>query len=246
MQLSSAVRWDERLSNEQISYYAGCLVHSLPFETVLPSEKHARLTSMYDIKINAIPRVPIIKMTKRQYAEEMVSNGKFRVGSIDYFQHFEHDQIGDASEGKSIAIGVSESVTVMKDMRTGLNDWILCCFAGAADAGVLAEFGYDCAVRITDPIAFGTAIQAAIGAEASYFARCVYCREKVLIGPVKETSRSPFYLESDAMLGVAKAFLKPLAYAPQRELRFIWPTKAECLGNLDITAPDAAKYCEIV
>lgn len=218
-----------------------------------PPGSSTKLTYVLDMKIDRIPAKPVIKMMRADHAREFLETGKLRLGSIAHFRQYEHPEIGDRSEGETIMFGIGKRGTIVRQVIGGLNEWIFCCFAGDAAPAVIEKFGYDAAIGIKDPEAFGQAISESLGGLECHFARCVYSDGRVLVGLTKEDipeegDNRDLVLGTDFadMLGPARAFLKPERYSHQKEFRFTWATKAGVSGYRDIVSPKAASYCEIV
>lgn len=243
------------LSTAQMVHAATQLLRRQPLDAAIPAGTPlAKLTYVLDIKIDRVPRSPIIKMTRSEFAEPFVKDGRIRLGSINYFRAFEHVEVGDNTEGEAILIGLGpkRSQTVVRKVIGGLNEWIFCAFAGEPNQNVIAGFGYDAAIRIIDPQKFAQAISDHLNAQASHFARCIYNDSRTLVGPTPvaypPAGEEPLVLKNDIadLVGPARAFLKPARYSHQREFRFTWTMPAGVDGVLDIICPEAAQYCEIV
>lgn len=218
-----------------------------------PPGNSPKLTYVLDMKIDRIPARPIIKMMRSDHARAFLETGTLRLGSIAHFRQYEHPEIGDRSEGETIMFGIGNRGTIVRQVIGGLNEWIFCCFAGDAAPAVIEKFGYDAAIRIKDPEAFGMAISETLGGLECHFARCVYSDGRVLVGLTNEDipeegDNRDIILGTDFadMLGPARAFLKPERYSHQKEFRFTWATEAGVTGYHDIVSPEAASYCELV
>lgn len=253
--LSSMALFRGHLTRDQMAHVAAQLQHRLTIygDKQVPRENWPKLNYVLDMKIDRVPAKPIVKMMRAEHAESFLQTGTLRLGSIAHFRHYDHAEIGDATEGETIMFGLSNRGTMMRQVIGGMNEWIFCCFAGDASPDVIQKFGYDAAVLIKNPKAFSDAVSRELGGPESHFARCVYSDGRVLVGPTKEDipeedDDSDIVLDSDFadMIGPGRAFVKPEKYAHQKEFRFTWTNNTGVSGYRDIVSVEAASYCELI
>lgn len=241
------IRYGHQLSEHDIRYIAGILLTGKQIGDQLPLFDRPQLTYALDFRIDKIPRQPVIKMMKAEHAEMFLSEGRLRLGSINHYRSYEHTEIGDPTEGECILVGMNRASTIVRHVVGGLHEWLFCCYAGEPDPNVVQQFGYDAAIQIKNVAGFSEAINAALGAEASHFSRCKYSKDRVVVGPsdedIHDAHQHPDFYE---ILGYSRAFIKHNRFQHQREFRFLWSMPTGVEGFLDIVAPEAARYCEIV
>lgn len=233
-----------QIDERGIRAVAGALLNRLFLDQPIPEEKFADVVFEDSIQLNCVPPGPIVKLTAAQYVEEFFSTGKLRLGSLRYYGGFDHDEIGDPSEGSFILVGRKPTSTAVVEIAGGFDHYVFCCYTGTPDIECRKRFGYDSEFRIVDPGGFATAIGQSLSVPGFHFASCVYSRHKVLIADVPNDF--DFNVISARLLDLvseAKYFVKPNKFAAQSEFRFIWPAENDIDGTRDIVCPNAIQYC---
>ncbi len=108
-------------------------------------------------------------------------------------------------------------------------DMYVYCATTVYDSVQMRAFGYDSCLAINDAEAFFTALS-----------RCMTDAEFVLGAEVQYGDRRVDH----AMPGIAPApFMKPSAYAEQREFRAVWKPLSATISPLIVRCPAAIQYC---
>lgn len=197
------------------------------------------------VKRMQIPDVPLVKMAKAEHVDAFFEEGVLQLGSFQYFNQYDHEEIGDAEEGVVVLLAERDGFTAAGRYGGGYDNYIFCTYAGFPDKKVLAGFGYDDGFFIRDPEKFSEAIQRAIHSQDFEYAACIYSPHKALIGRVQ----SSFKVEridsrTIEMVSTARHFIKPDRYADQKEFRFTWHMSQVVDAPKRVLCPEAAKYCE--
>jgi hypothetical protein len=158
---------------------AGALLNRLFLDQPIPYDKFADVVEESQIPLYIVPRRPVIKMTKREYVDAFFRDGTLRLGTFSYYNRFDHEEIGDNTEGSFILVGQHPPTTAFVEISGGFNNYVFCCYSGDADDACIRRFGYDASYRILDVNAFASAIQKRIGAVNYWFSECVYSKDKV-------------------------------------------------------------------
>jgi hypothetical protein len=232
------------ITDEDVQAIAGRLIHRLFLDQPIPRDKFAQITEDQDFDLGAIPRVPILKMSKKKHVDQFFRDGSIRLGCFKYFNAFEHQEIGDPTEGEFILVGRNGNTTAFAEVAGGFNYAAFCCFAGESDQMCIQSFGYDSAFEIMDINAFAQSVQDVLESREFTYGKCLYSKDRVVRGDVpdgfnfQEISPRLINLASEA-----KFFLKPIHLSHQSEFRFLWQTDLDLAGPLDIKVPNAIKYC---
>lgn len=213
----------------------------------------------------------LFKFMKRDHLETTLSRGKFRVGTLHEYRDMDKfgPEIGDDGEGKAeVDLTAKEpfAVDILSDdpravhMRTVFKGWdefpkgakitiqmevdssvtrreevfdhYMYCASMKCDFAQMRSFGYDACLRIDDIEGFFTE-----------FSNCILNAQPVCGAPVEYRDRRIDYAETRVS---PRPFLKPLAYAPQSEFRFLWEPVSHPITPFIITCPRALRYCEEV
>lgn len=233
------------INREKIRAISGALINRLYLDQPIPRDKFAEITEESTIPLNIVPDKPVVKMAKRQHVEAFFQNGALRLGTFSYYNHFDHEEIGDTSEGSFVLVGQHTDTTAFAEIAGGFNNYLFCCYGGAPDPECVERFGYDSNFTIVDIEGFASTIGKHIGAVDYRFAQCAYARDKVVIGTVDRdfdfNTISPRLLD---LATEAKYFLKPDKYAHQSEFRITWQMTSDVDLPLDILCPEAIEYCK--
>lgn len=244
----SSLAFHGRLSRHHMRYFCGALLHGRMIDVPLMEHEMADVLDRASIPIGIVPDVPIVKMMKSEHAELLTKHGSLRLGSIDYYRRHENAEVQDRMEGHCVLVAFDGQMTHIREVRGGLNDRLLCCYAGPPDREVIQRFGYDAAVEITDVEAFAQSVGEKIGTSGSYFSSCIYVRDRALYGEVSKLINPQEMMDGQfaEMLGQERAFLKHNSYQHQTEFRMIWRGKGHLQDCLDITCPALTQFCRRV
>jgi hypothetical protein len=244
----STLVFSGRLSPQHMRHFCGALLHRRMIDVPLLEHEMADVLDQTRIPIGIVPNVPLLKMMRSEHAELLTKQGSLRLGSIDYYRRHENSEVQDRTEGYCVLVAFDGQMTHIREVRGGLNDRLLCCYAGTPDGEVIRRFGYEAAVEITDVEAFAQSIGKEIGTSDSYFSSCIYVRDRALYGEVSKPINPQEMMDGQfaGMLGKARAFLKHNRYRHQTEFRIIWRGKGHVQDYLDITCPALTQFCRRV
>ena len=197
-----------------------------------------------DIPIGTVPTLPIIKMSKREHVEAFFDRGSLQLGNFEYYRKSENNEVRDITEGSFVLVGRCLGRTGFTQVSGGFNFHVFCAFEGNADPDCIEKFGYDAYFEIVDIMGFQRAISEKIESMNAKFSRCIYSKDKALVGKVSEDfnfmSISAKQLD---FVNSAKYFLKPDRYSHQNEFRFIWEANEDLSSPTIIECPEAIKFC---
>jgi hypothetical protein len=247
--------WNKRLNRDEINRAAGSIIKGVtpsnPTPVVaLPNDKQDpscdyRVDCVYESEIPflEIPKKGnIVKMTKKHWVDEFFKDGSIKLGSIAEFQAYEHPEIGDPSEGVSVAVSNYTNSTFAFEIDHP-DGTIFCTYAGEPDLACIERFGYDSCFEIFDPSGFARAIAVTIGAEKYGYSSCVYREKKVVVRENPHPIDFSGVGSEDFMrlAGHARSFVKPERYSHQCEFRFMWLNPKR--PSQYIKCLEATKYC---
>jgi hypothetical protein len=204
------------------------------------------LTSPIKCKKIKIGKKPpkIFKMAKKAHVDSFFERGCIRLGGFNYFNNYEHPEIGDVSEGKYHLVGLGKDKTFLGTYGSGFNHYIFCTYSGEIDKVTLKNFGYDSGFEIVNLDGFLQAVSEAIEAKSYTYAECVYSDHKVF--ETKVNKNFDFYRidrKIEELIDNGKYFVKPIEYSSQREFRMVFEVNDEVKLPLDVLCPDAIQYC---
>lgn len=230
---------------------------------ILPSEPIRGTHYLLDVLIDPNEDSPssLFKFTKQCYADQMLTKGAFRIGTLHDYRRTEHVvQIQDAGEGTRstyeyhgngrivgtegswVANSIFKPVPDRQISLSGIAlavvenhpDCFIYCFSETAQADV--ETNYDACIEILDPLRFILDLSIAAGfSEPS---------DKVAFGKCRYVGRDQ---EVGAELDIPMAFRKPASYMMQQEWRAVWfHTSVSPTAPIDVLCPQAAKLCRQV
>lgn len=234
----------QRLDDMDVRAYCGAMLYGIPPIPPIPMERYARVVQENAVQRMVLPDGPITKMARREHIDSFFREGRLRLGTFSYFNRFDHEEIGDRTEGSFVLAGRSSSKTAIAKMAGGFDHYAFCCYSGEPDRACIERFGYNDAFTITAPAHFAEAISRALGAKQSEYASCVYSPHKAIVGEVPEDFS--FGVISHHLLGLAtsaKYYVKPDRYSHQREFRFLWQMHGDLSEPLDLFCPEATQYC---
>jgi hypothetical protein len=209
------------------------------------------------------PKSPLFKYTRREYADTMIREGKFRIGTLHDFRRVEEygGAIGDIYEGRAEIVEHIEyaewpeiqkhplagpAISAPPDAKIPIKDTIFThpndspdlyvyCMTKTPTAEGLQEFGNNACVRIDDPLEFGR----------------ILTEELTRLGLVNDGMIAPCVYGDrhrrweDAMR-LPTAFVKSAEFDYQTEVRIVWePASPPLSGYVDILCPAAAKLLSI-
>jgi hypothetical protein len=195
------------------------------------------------IKIGKKPP-KIFKMAKKAHVDSFFGKGCLRLGGFNYYNSYEHQEIGDVSEGKYHLVGLGKDKTLLGTYGSGFNHYIFCTYSEVVNKVILENFGCDSGFEIVNLDGFLEAVSKAIGAKSHTYAECVYSEHKVFETKVnKNFDFARIDKKIEDLIDNGKYFVKPLAYKSQREFRMIFEVNDEVKLPEDILCPEAVQYC---
>ena len=87
------------LDERGIRAISGALINRLLIDQAIPPEKHAEIVYDTEIPLDQTPITRVIKMSNREHVERFFDDGTLQLGDFRYFNNFDHEEIGDRSEG---------------------------------------------------------------------------------------------------------------------------------------------------
>ncbi len=248
VELCTFLEFPQQLTLREQEYFCGALLHRRMIDEELLASEYAQLIPASDVPVDMIPDQKIFKLMRAEHAEAMLTHGYVRLGSIDHYRKFEDKEVGDPSEGNCVLSAFDGMRTVIAEVRAGLNDLLFCTSLGDADPEVMKKLGYDTAVEIVDVPAFSAAIARTIQSKASSYSSCKYVRDRAIFGDATSRIERQHFMNGQIaeMLGDARAFLKPQAYAHQKEYRFKWTLSKLETEYLDIECPQLKDFIRLV
>ncbi len=234
------------LDERGIRAISGALINRLLIDQAIPPEKHAEIVYDTEIPLDQTPTTRVIKMSNREHVERFFDDGTLQLGDFRYFNNFDHEEIGDRSEGTFVLVGRRNDELGFAEISGGFHYYAFCAYVGDPDSNCIERFGYDSYFSIDDVDGFANAISNTLRSNHYHYSSCVYRKDKVVVGDVgndfdfNEISARLLELASEA-----KFFVKPNQYSHQNEFRFIWPSASELTEPQIIKCPEAIKYCSI-
>lgn len=256
--------WNIRLSRDEINVACGCMIEGkLPMMPLCPTpvvsydadqknrplccDTIANCVYESEIPINEEPRGSrVIRMTKKSYVDDFFEHGLLKLGSLSEYAQAEHSEIGDKTEGMSIAVVQSSQGATLAFELNNADCVALCTYAGEPDSSCIENFGYDSCFEIVDPEGFAKAIAEAISADKFDYSECVYSEDKVIVVE-NFPSFDPSRISMDtykSVAGMSRFFVKPDVYSHQCEFRFVWHGAGS--HSRVIECPEAIQYCRRV
>ena len=237
--------FDGKLDKSKIQQVCGALVHGKPLDKEINPSYWVKPIQERRVHLMKIPNEPIFKMCKSVYVDNFFEQGKLQLGSFNYYNSFDHDEIGDKTEGEVVLIAQDKKGTACGKFGGGYNSLVFCAYAGKPEQSTLNKFGYDSGFKIIDPEKFAEAIHASVASISYEYAMCNYSKHKAIMGyPKNGINRQTISSETIKMVNSAQYYIKPDRYSHQKEFRFLWDTGRECLLPIVIECPEATKYCE--
>lgn len=235
---------ERKLSNYELNGLCGALVLDTPFDQPLEPWQFVKPIPERRFKLGATPQAPIIKLGKKEHVDAFLTTGALQLGSFDYYNSFDHAEIGDIHEGIVTLVAKAPFGVIGGKYGSGYNHRMFCTFVGAVDRIVLRRFGYDSGYVITNPRGFSEAVAASIGATSCTFGRCLYRPHKAVLGFSADTvNRHEISHRTAEIVNAAKYFIKQDHYSHQKEFRFLWDQPTDVTGAVIFDCSKARKYC---
>jgi len=156
--------WIERkLSDHELHGLCGALVHDTAFDQSIEPWQFVKPVPERRFKLGATPQAPVVKLGKKEHVDAFFDTGVLQLGSFDYYNGFDHPEIGDNQEGIVTLVAKAPFGVIGGKYGSGYNQRMFCAFVGSADQGTLRRFGYDSGFVITDPKGFSKAVADSIG-----------------------------------------------------------------------------------
>ncbi len=232
------------LTRRKMRMVAGMIEHQMYIDEPVPLAKRVELTDAANVRLNSLPITPILKMSKRKWVDAFFEEGSLQLGTLPYYSSFDHNQIGDPTEGSFLIIGTSCSATTFTQMSGGFNSYVFCTYTGQQDDFTAKELGYDDYYFIDDPLGFSMAVSHSLGCIAHNFASCVYSPHKAIVAPLPAAfDLTRISVELLCVGGRMKYFVKPNIYANQCEFRFLFDMLSDLSGPIQLKCPEARKFC---
>jgi len=214
-----------------------------------------------------IDDTPLYKFLPSEFAKELISQGRLRIGTLFSFRALEQHGAarGDALEGSTGALAIVDHASIqpgavlppffakmISPPRTGqpvrLRNWIfevaandedyfVFSLTSVADRRLFRAFDCDTCVRISKPRSFFTTLSEAISDRLMVCDDPVASMKSVIYG-----SRRGRYSEAFDHPG---PFVKPSSYAYQREVRMLWTPAARPIEPFVTTVPTLSGFCEL-
>jgi hypothetical protein len=241
--ITSYLRY-QNLDERAIRAISGALINRLNIDQPIPFDKFADIVYDHDIPTGKPPENKIIKMSRKEHVDRFFDYGELQIGNFNYFNNFEHGEIGDKSEGIFVLVGRHNNEFAFAEIAGGFHYYAFCSYSGDPDQKCLNLFGYDTYFTINDVEGFSLAISNTLKSQYRQYSSCVYSKDKVVVGDVKPDF--DFNVISAGLLELAssaKFFVKPLRYSHQREFRFIWSSDSDLSQPIIVKCPEAIKYC---
>lgn len=237
--------WIERkLSDYELRGLCGALVHDIPFNKSVKPSQFVKPIPERRFKLGVVPQAPVVKLSRKEHVEAFFDMGALQLGSFNYYNSFDHSEIGDAQEGVVTLVARTPFGIIGGKYGSGYNQSMFCTFVGKADEATLVRFGYNSGFVITDPKGFSSAIAEAIGATWHTFGQCIYRAHKAVLGfPGNDVNRHEISHRTGQIVNAGKNFIKPESYSHQKEFRFLWEMPTDVKGALVVDCSAARSYC---
>lgn len=235
---------EKKLSDYELHGLCGALVHNTPFDKALKSWQFVKPVPERRFKLGVVPQAPIIKLGKRQHIDSFFETGALQLGSFDYFNSYDHPEIGDKDEGIVTLVAKTPFGVIGGKYGSGYNNRMFCTYVGEFDLTTMKSFGYDYGFLITNPEGFAKSIADSIGSKSFTFGKCIYRAHKAVLGfPGNNVNRHEISHKTGQIVKTGKHFIKPIRYSHQKEFRFLWEQSSDVNGAEIFDCSEARKYC---
>lgn len=235
---------DRKLSDWELQALCGAIIHNVQFDPSANAGKFIKPIPEKRFKLGVVPQEAIVKLGKKEHIKAFFESGALQLGSYNYYNSFDHSEIGDSQEGIVTLLTQIPSGVIGGTYGSGYNQQIFCASIGKPDLETMKKFGYDSGFIIHDPIGFSNAVAKSIGATSHIFGRCLYRPHKAVLGFPKHTV-NPYEIShrSADIVNAAKHFIKSERYSHQKEFRFLWEQSADVSGAEVFDCSSARQYC---
>ena len=235
---------ERKLSDFELRGLCGALVHETAFDQPLKPWQFVKPIPERRFKLGVIPQVPIIKLGKKAHVDAFFESGTLQLGSFDYYNAFDHPEIGDNQEGVVTLVAKAPFGVIGGKYGSGYDQRMFCAFLGNPDWNTMRRFGYDCGFVIKNPLGFFKAVAAVTGSVLGTFGKCLYRPYKAVLGfPGDTVNRHEISHRSGEIVNAGKHFIKPERYSNQKEFRFLWEQSSEISGAKVFDCSSARQYC---
>ena len=206
----------------------------------------------------------LYKYTKAEYAEKIIDDGIFRIGTLHEYQNIEKhgSEIGDHEEGVkyirnapgeiydySVPGSVPRFVRNFIRADEGQNikivgipmvqeiispNFYLYSVTSEVCINSMKEFGYDAVIEIQDPASFFHALTVSMKSQ-------IGITEDASISPCDYRIRASHYSSKDR---THPAIIKDYKYLYQKEIRAIWSPASKDIDPQIIHCPEASRFCK--
>jgi hypothetical protein len=76
------------------------------------------------VKRMQIPDVPLVKIAKAEHVDAFSEEGVLQLGSFQYFNQYDHEEIGDAEEGVVVLLAERDGFTAAGRYGGGYDNYI--------------------------------------------------------------------------------------------------------------------------
>lgn len=235
---------ERKLSERELQGLCGALVHNIAFDQSLKPWQFVKPIPEKRFKRNAIPHSPIIKLGEKKHVEDFFNTGALQLGSFNYYNAYDHPEIGDSSEGIVTLVAKTPFGVIGGKYGCGFNQRMFCTSIGDVDQIIMDRLGYNSGFVITDPRGFSEAIAASIGASSYSFGQCLYHQHKAILGfPGSDVSSYELSHRTLQIVNAGKHFIKKERYSYQKEFRFLWDLPSDVTGAMIYDCSSARQYC---
>lgn len=235
---------ERRLSDYELHMLCGSIVHDMPFDQPLKPWQFVKPVPEKRFKVGVAPQAPIVKLGKKQHIDAFFRTGALQLGSYDYYNSFDHPEIGDSQEGVVTLLAKTPFGVIGGKYGSGYDQRMLCTFVGHVDRTTMMRFGYDSGFVILDPVNFSKSVADSIGATSSNFGQCLYRQQKAVLGfPGNEVDRHELSYKTGQIVNVGKHFIKPRCYSHQKEFRFLWEQSSDVVSAEIFDCSSSRRYC---
>ncbi|MEO6517789.1 MAG: hypothetical protein ABIO17_02180, partial [Pseudoxanthomonas sp.] len=235
---------EKKLSEFELQGLCGALVHDTAFDQSLKPRQFVKPIPERRFRLGAVPQAPILKLGKKKHIDDFFNTGMLQLGSFNYYNEFDHPEIGDNQEGIVTLLAKTPFGVIGGKYGSGYNQRMFCTYAGDVDRIVMRRFGYDSGFVITNPQGFSDAVAAAIGAISSTFGQCLYRPSRAVLGfPGDAVNRHEISHRTGEIVNAGKHFIKSDRYAQQKEFRFLWAQPSDVIDAVRFDCSSARQHC---
>lgn len=200
----------------------------------------------------------------KAYADDFFNNGNLRLSSFSRFAEHENPAMKDADEGRIRLIVTAGSAKLETEVGFGHNSLVLCGTVSATQS-----FDFNAGFSIENLDGFISAINLELNKThkleiySAIHGPCLYSSNRTLDGTSSvlnadelmqefgfDTEPPSFNTDTHSAkinnyVGTHGYFLKESSYAHEHEYRILWNIEADSIPPfIDITVPEARKYCK--